>query len=194
MALQQVADNVSNRFPRFATATSMPRTGMRIFTTICLFAATLCTSHRSGAQAGNGDEQVIRTIVGDFAKSWNTPGMPRFEDLFTQDADFVVISGKWFKGRDAIVSYHKGLLANFYKGSRLSPENVLVRFLSPTVAVAHVDWKSSYTENGKQEEQTALMTLMLTKADGTWKIAAAHNTLTGGPRYAFRHAPQTTSK
>ena len=167
---------------------------MRIFTAICLVAASLCASHPSAAQANNGDERSIRTIVDNFAKSWNTPGMPGFGDLFTQDADFVVISGRWFKGRDAIVTYHKELLSKFYKGSRVSPETVSVRFLSPTAAVAHVDWRSWYTASGKQEEQTALMTLMLTKDDGVWKIAAAHNTLTGGPRYAFGHGAQTTGK
>ena len=48
--------------------------------------------------------------------------MPGFSDFFTQDADFVIVTGKWLKGRTEIVSYHKDLLADFYKGSRLSPE------------------------------------------------------------------------
>jgi stress response protein SCP2 len=45
-------------------------------------------------------------------------------------------------------------------------------------------------EDGKQQEQTALMTLTLTNQEGAWKIAAAHNTLTSGPRYVF-HSPAT---
>jgi len=66
--------------------------------------------------------------------------------------------------------------------------------LSPDIAVAHVAWKSWYTANGKEEDQTALMTLTLTKDAGVWKIAAAHNTLTGGPRYAFHRGPATTGQ
>lgn len=159
-----------------------------------LFTASLCTvllgaARVSIAQPQSEKESAIRGVVDGFAKSWNTPGMPGFADLFTQDADFVVISGRWFKGRDEIVNYHKELLGRFYKGSRLSPENVAVRFLSPGVAVAHVNWRSWYTDkDGKQQEQTALMTLTLTNSEGAWKIAAAHNTLTGGPRYSF-HKP-----
>ena len=167
---------------------------MRILISTCLFAALLCTSHPLRAQTNNPDEAAIRTIVDNFAKSWNTPGMPGFGDLFTPDADFVVISGHWYKGRDAIVSYHQKLLGNFYKGSRLSPDSVWVRFVSPALAVAHVDWKSWYSQNSKQEEQTALMTLTLTKDDGQWKIAAAHNTLTGGPRYPFQRGPRPAAK
>lgn len=46
------------------------------------------------------DEQAIKSVVAGFARSWNLPGMPGFGDLFTEDADFVVISGRWLKGRD----------------------------------------------------------------------------------------------
>jgi uncharacterized protein (TIGR02246 family) len=120
-------------------------------------------------------------VVAAFAKSWNEPGMPGFGDLFTEDADFVVITGKWLKGRSEIVSYHKDLLADYYKGSRLVPKQVWVRFVHPDVAVAHVAWNASYTEDGKPQKRTALMTLTVTKQEGSWKIATAHNTLTGGP-------------
>lgn len=165
---------------------------MRILSIVFLCTALLFASNGSAAQ--NGADSAIRAVVDGFAVSWNTPGMPGFGDLFTRDADFVVISGRWFKGRDEIVSYHKALLTRFYKGSRLSPEKVWIRFLSPTVAVAHVAWKSWYMADGKQQTQTALMTLTLTKDDSQWKIAAAHNTLTGGPRYAFQHRSKATSK
>ena len=117
--------------------------------------------------------------------------MPALATCVTQDADFVVISGKWFKSRDEIVSYDKDLLNHHYKGSGLLPDNVSMRFLFPGVAVAHVD-RSWYMEDGKEKEQTALMTLTLTNQEGAWKIAAGHNTLTGGPRYPFH--PTTTGK
>lgn len=162
---------------------------MRTLPIVSLCAALLLGGSVWAAQADPADQSAIEGVVAGFAKSWNTPGMPGFSDLFTQDADFVVISGRWFQGRAAIVSYHKALLSRFYKGSRLSPDKVWVRFLSPDVAVAHVAWKSWYKAEGKEEDQTALMTLTLTKDEGVWKIAAAHNTLTGGPRYAFRHGP-----
>ncbi len=155
-----------------------------------LSAAPTTTSNGTPAQTNSTDESAIRGVVDDFAKSWNAPGMPGFEDLFTPDADFVVITGVWFQGRDKIVTYHRALLAGHYKGSHLSPENVSVRLLSPQVAVAHVDWKSSYLDQGKELEQTALMTLTLAKQDDGWKIAAAHNTLTSGPRFCF-HKPPT---
>jgi uncharacterized protein (TIGR02246 family) len=136
------------------------------------------------------DDGAIRNIVADFAKSWNTPGMPGFEKLFAPNADFVVISGHWHKGRDDIVTYHRGMLGRGYKGSHLTAEKIDVRFVRPDVAVAHVAWHADYTSReGSPAVRTALMTIIVTKDEGRWEIAAAHNTLTGGPGYAFTRPP-----
>jgi uncharacterized protein (TIGR02246 family) len=141
----------------------------------------LASSIASMAQTNNQSESDIRSLAAGFAKSWNEPGMPGFGDLFAEDADFVVITGRWLKGRSEIVSYHRDLLATYYKGSHLSPVQVWVRFVHPDSAVVHVAWNASYTQDGKEQSRTALMTLTVTKQEDKWKIAAAHNTLTGGP-------------
>ena len=148
-----------------------------VFVCAVVFAGSVVTS----AQINAKEEAAVRGVVSNFAESWNRPGMPGFSDLFTDDADFVVITGKWLKGRTEIVSYHKNLLETLYKGSHLAPDAVTIRFLHPDVAVAHADWEVSYTKDGTEQKRTALMTLTLTKQAGKWQIAAAHNTLTGGP-------------
>jgi hypothetical protein len=71
-----------------------------------MFAGSVVTS----AEINPKEEAAVRGVVSNFAESWNRPGMPGFSDLFTDDADFVVITGKWLKGRTEIVSYHKNLL------------------------------------------------------------------------------------
>ena len=148
----------------------------------------------SGAAQSSKDERAIDAIVDGFATSWNTPGMPGFEKLFAPDADFVVISGHWHKGRDDIVTYHRAPLGHGYDGSRLTPVKVDVRFVRPDVAIAHAAWHADYKgRDGKPAVRTALMTLMLTKDQGRWEIAAAHNTLTGGPGYGFGPPPGTAS-
>jgi uncharacterized protein (TIGR02246 family) len=142
------------------------------------------------------DEQAIESMVAGFAKSWNLPGMPGFGDLFTEDADFVVISGKWLKGRDEIVDYHRALLADLYKDSQLLVDSTTIRFLRPDsrgasglprmgIAVAHIAWGVIYTKDGKEQQRTTLAVLIFAKARGKWRIAAVHNTLTGGPGWGF---------
>jgi uncharacterized protein (TIGR02246 family) len=154
---------------------------MQSLSAILVCAVVFAGSVATWAQINAKEEAAVRGVVSNFAESWNRPGMPGFSDLFTDDADFVVITGKWLKGRTEIVSYHKDLLETLYKGSHLTPDAVTVRFLQPDVAVAHANWDVSYTRDGIEQKRTALMTLTFTKQAGKWQIAAAHNTLTGGP-------------
>jgi uncharacterized protein (TIGR02246 family) len=142
------------------------------------------------------DEQAIKSVVTDFARSWNLPGMPGFGELFTEDADFVVVTGRWLKGRDEIVSYHRDLLADFYKGSEMFVDAITLRFLRAeshgssglqkmSIAVVHTAWGVKYTKDGEEQKRMALGVFMFTKKRGKWKIAAVHNTLTGGPGWSF---------
>jgi uncharacterized protein (TIGR02246 family) len=133
------------------------------------------------APAAADDKAAITEVFASFARAWEAPGMPGFEALFTEDADFVVISGKWLKGRDVIASYHRELLKGHYSGSKQLPQEVTVRFLTPTIAVAHLVSGANYTKDGEALTRTALATATMVKRDGTWLINAFHNTLTSGP-------------
>ena len=148
-------------------------------------AAVLLMTSASAQADRLADENAIRAVFDAFQTSWNTPGMPGFEQLFTADADFVVITGKWLRGRDAIVGYHRDLLASLYAGSRQFVDKVTVRFIDDHSAVAHVAWGAEITVDGKPERRTALGTATLRKVDGRWMIETVHNTLTGGPGYSY---------
>jgi hypothetical protein len=52
-----------------------------------------------------------------FRDDWNGPGFPNLETLLKPNADFVVVTGKWLKGRESIVAYHRRLLQTFYAGT-----------------------------------------------------------------------------
>jgi uncharacterized protein (TIGR02246 family) len=147
-------------------------------------AVAVMTSTAALADQG-ADEAAIKAVFDGFRASWNTPGMPGFEKLFLPDADFVVITGKWLRGRDEIVSYHRDLLKSFYAGSDLFIDQVTVRFIDEQNAVAHVAWGVEFNEDGKQVRRTALGTATLRKDGGRWMIQTIHNTLTGGPGYNF---------
>jgi len=146
---------------------------------IALVASPAAAADRSA------DETAIKQVFTSFRESWNTPGMPGFERLFMPDADFVVISGKWLHGRAEIASYHRDLLKTFYAGSRLFVDNVTVRFISDDEAVAHMASGADYEAEGKSARRTSLSTSTLRKVGGVWLIETFHNTLTGGPGYAF---------
>jgi len=149
---------------------------------LCAFMLAMSSVALAGDQA---DEQAIQSVVAGFAKSWNLAGMPGFGDLFTEDADFVVITGRWLEGRNEIVKLHKDVLADLYKGSQFFVDATTIRFLRSDVAVVHSAWRVMYTKDGKELKRTTLAVLILAKAQGQWRIAAVHNTLTGGPGWSF---------
>jgi uncharacterized protein (TIGR02246 family) len=151
----------------------------------------LSASSATAKQPSVKEKRAVDALVDGFARSWNSPGMPGLESLFWPDADFVVITGKWLKGRDEIVSYHRQLLSTFYKGSHVVPQSIWVRTVHPGVTVVHVSWRATYTHDGKTEIRTALMSLVVTQQRGSWRIASVHNTLTSGPDYAFGTPPTT---
>lgn len=152
----------------------------------------MCPLIRAGEQA---DETAVRNVFASFSKIWNEPGMPGFENLFSEDADFVVITGKLLKGRNEIVSYHRKLLEGLYKDSRSIPMNMIdLRFLSPDIAIAHVTSGAHYTQNGEEHTRMGLATAMLVKKDRKWLITAFHNTLTSGSAPTLSPPPETPAK
>src|ERR1700730_10453989 len=109
-----------------------------------LLCVLICISSCIAVGQDSADLKAIKGIFTEFSASWNQLGMPGFGDLFTEDADFVVITGKWLKGRREIVSYHKDLLGKTYNGSHLFMDSVTVRFLQPNVAIVHVVGVATY--------------------------------------------------
>jgi uncharacterized protein (TIGR02246 family) len=124
-------------------------------------------------------EQAVGKVLADFAGALNRGDAKAFAVLFTEDADFVVITGKYLKGRNEIVTYHASLFSGDFQGSHLDVTSVAVRFLRPDVAIARISTKR--TENGGKEMRTSFPMFVLTKQGESWLIAAVQNTLTSGP-------------
>jgi uncharacterized protein (TIGR02246 family) len=144
----------------------------------------------SPARANRVDDEIaVKRVFEAFRNDWMTPGFPGLESLLMPDADFVVVTGKWLQGRDAIVAYHRDLLKTFYAGSHLHIDDVKIRFVDDAHAVAHMAATVEYTEDGKAIRRPSLATATLNKVHGAWLIDTFHNTITGGPGYMFNFAP-----
>jgi uncharacterized protein (TIGR02246 family) len=130
------------------------------------------------AQESAKDEHAIREVVADFSRTLNEYDFKAWSRLFADDADFVVITGKYLKGRNEIESYHTAIWAGVYKGSHQAFTSVAIRFIHPEVAVVHLDAEITY--NSAKDKRTGLVTFVLTKQANRWLIATAQNTLTSG--------------
>ncbi len=149
---------------------------------VLLFA--LFTSHAVAQQPS--DEVAIKSVFKTFADDWNAPGFPGLESLLTSDVDFVVVTGKWLKGKSDVVAYHRELLRSFYAGSHLTVEDVSVRLVDASHAVVHIASSVDYAQRGEGVHRPSLATATLLKSSDGWKIDTFHNTITGGPGYMFQ--------
>lgn len=142
----------------------------------------------------SSEEKAIKDVFTAFVNSWNQVGMPGFQDLFTEDAEFVVITGKWLKGRTEIASYHRELLQNKYNASHLKMETARIRFVKADVAIAHVVGEVTFTVDGKEQIRTGLVTATMVKMDGKWLISAIQNTQTAGLGYNWGTPPGSSQQ
>ena len=121
------------------------------------------------------DETAIRAQVEQMMKGWNTKNGADFAKPFAEDADYVVINGMQIKGRNEIAKGHQGIFDTIFKNTTLTLSADSIRFLRPDVAVVHVSGSLKIAGNDSRPSN-ARMTLVMTKANGRWEIAAFQNT------------------
>ena len=119
------------------------------------------------------DETAIRENVKQLETGWNTKSGATFSKPFAEDADYVVINGMHIKGREAIAAGHQQIFDTIYKDTTLALEVKQIRFLRPDVAVVHV---SGHRNGPGKELHGGMLTLVMTKEQQGWTIAAFQNT------------------
>ena len=128
------------------------------------------------AQPAN-DEAAVKAVVAKYVEAREKRDAAGVEALFTKDADQLVSSGEWRKGREAVV---KGTLASSEStgGHRtITVENV--RFLAPGVAIA--DGRYEITGMASGQDRRMWSTFVITRGSDGWRIAAIRNLLPAAP-------------
>lgn len=116
-------------------------------------------------------EAAVRDVVSKYVNAREHPDAKSIEALFTPDADQLVSSGEWRKGRDAVV---RGTIASSRSetGHRsITVESV--RFLTPDVAIA----EGPYVIAARH----MWTSIICVKTPEGWKIAAIRNMLPAPP-------------
>jgi uncharacterized protein (TIGR02246 family) len=123
------------------------------------------------------DDSAIRELVKNYlaAREHNDPKAVRA--LFTDDADQLVSSGEWRKGREAVV---KGTLASSRNtgGTRtITVKNI--RMVTSDVAIADGAYELSGLKGGTTRNMWS--TFVMKREAGGWRIAAIRNMLPAAP-------------
>ena len=123
------------------------------------------------------DDGAVRDVVARYVAAREHSDEKGIAALFTPDADQLVSSGEWRKGREQVV---RGTLASSERtgGTRtIAVESV--RFLGADVALADGRYEIAGTAGGQTRRMWTSITLKRTP-DG-WRIAAIRNMLPAAP-------------
>ena len=127
-------------------------------------------------------ESKIGAFLAALPETWNRHDMVAYASHFSENADFVNILGMHWRGRAAIEASHIAIHKGIFRNSRLEALDQTIRFLTPEVAVAHVNWQMTGHETGQVKEwqpaatRKGVLTAVLVPEGDTWKITALHNT------------------
>src|SRR3712207_1896155 len=127
--------------------------------------------------ASPADEAAVRGLYQQMIDGWNRGSGVDFAAAFADDGDLVAFDGTHFKGRKEIESFHQELFDRWMKGTRLVGQVEDLRFLRSDVAVMHA--VGGTVMRGKSEpspERDSIQTLVATRRDGEWRLAAFQNT------------------
>jgi uncharacterized protein (TIGR02246 family) len=144
----------------------------------------------TASAAASDDETGIRQVQISQADAWNRHDATAYAALFAEDGDCVNVVGWWWKGRAQIENKLKAAFAFVFHESQLTVTDTSVRFLSPTIAIAHVSWTmtGAKTPPGIPEPRQGIEIQVLQKKSGHWLIQAFQNT-NGVPETPFPLGP-----
>jgi len=127
--------------------------------------------------ANRADEAAIRDVVSKYVDARERIDPKAVEELFTSDADQLVSSGEWRKGRDAVVRGTMESSRNTGGKRAITVESV--RFVSPDVAIA--DGRYELTGLAGGATRNMWTTLVLKRTEKGWRISAIRNMLPSAP-------------
>ncbi|HZT39310.1 MAG TPA: SgcJ/EcaC family oxidoreductase [Bryobacteraceae bacterium] len=130
-----------------------------------------------GQSESRPDEAAIRAIVQRYVDARERRDPKAVETLFTADADQLVSSGEWRKGRDEVV---RGAMASSQRtGGTRSIDVESIRMITPDVAI--VDGRYNLTGLASGQTRRMWTTLILKRTSQGWRIAAIRNMLPAPP-------------
>ena len=154
-----------------------------------LLALVLCFTFPRVTIAQQADVEAIRELQRQQAEAWNRHDAAAYSLLFAEDGDVVNVLGWWWRNPAEIRSKLEDAFAFVFRDITIT--DVQVRFLEPTIAVAHVSWAldgAKAPPGAPAPPRTGIQLQVLTKQSGRWLIANFQNA-NGVPETPFPKGP-----
>lgn len=145
---------------------------------LILFWGLVSVASWLGPQNTHGNDEVeIRALVAKYVDARERIDPRTVEDLFTEDADQLVSSGEWRKGRDAVV---RGTMESSRRSAGKRTITVeSIRMLAENAAI--VDGRYELTGLAGGATRSMWTTLLMKRNEKGWRIAGIRNMLPAAP-------------
>ena len=159
---------------------------MRAMTFAAVVAVLLALSSRthapvraeqSAAPTMSADDVAIAAVISQYVRAREARDPQAIAALFTSDADQLVSSGEWRRGREAVV---KGTMASSAAtGGTRAIHVETIRKVGPDVAIVDGRYEISGLAGGATRRMWT--TFVVVRQDGAWRIGAIRNMLPAPP-------------
>lgn len=126
------------------------------------------------------DESAVRSLVNEFANTWNRHDMKAMHELDTEDVEWISVVGHYWRGKETVYKGHTAIHKGMFAKQSMSVESATVRSIAPTVAVAVATMHFGASTDLRYSWVVAAKTrgsFTMVKRDGIWKIVHFQNTL-----------------
>ena len=124
-------------------------------------------------------EDAAPAMAEAWKAAWNAHDMSRMAKLLADDADFVNVLGKHWKGAEAIERAHAAMHESQFRASIWENDSVEVQTLQPGIGLVHFRWsiQGDFDPDGTaRRPRTGVFSWLVVESHGAWRIRAAHNT------------------
>ena len=128
------------------------------------------------SMAADGPEGFARA----FSAAWLARDVAALAGLFTEDADFLTLTGDWAEGRQAIARTLTGELKGAFARTRLVTGRSKVRLLGPGAAVVHQRFVLTGVLNADGSDAGRVATILmavLIRSSAGWQAVSAQFTV-----------------
>ena len=114
-----------------------------------------------------------------FTDAWHTRDGRQIGALFAEDADFVNVTGIWWRDRAAIAKAHDTALKSFFSETKLAPGAIRTRMLGTGHAIVHCRFHITgqlAPDGTTADPRTTILVFVLQRTRTGWQAVCAQNT------------------
>jgi uncharacterized protein (TIGR02246 family) len=130
----------------------------------------------SSPNTSAADEKQVSAIVNGLERAWNEHDMHALANLFHEDGIWVLWTGQVWKGRNTIEEGHAAVHKTVFRKSIQRKRIEELTFVGESMAVVRTYDTLTGDERYPDKVVRSRKLLVLTRREGSWKIAWGQNT------------------